>query len=109
MKCMILQLFQAFVNQTWTNKQCSWAVFVQIPQNQFKPTKAGLDISISDIGANYDYLCVCMDNLFLKETIYQFILMCFNLKGVEQPDYCLGGDMEIDKNGKMAYYSKKRM
>ena len=76
----------------------------------FRPTYADPDVWISDAGDVYEFVCVYVDDLLAamknpKEFIdkLQAEPYSYKLKGVEEPNYLLGGDFFCDSDGTLCY------
>ena len=79
----------------------------------FKPSKADPDLWIRDAGDHYEYIAVYSDDLlvFSKQpiAILKGLEALFPLKGVGEPEFYLGGDVDIikTKNGSRHTFSAK--
>ncbi len=76
----------------------------------FLPSKADANIRMKHCGTHCEYCCVYVDDVifiernpmsYLDDMDYEY-----NLKGIGQFEYYLGGDMEVGRNRKMAWSDK---
>jgi len=85
----------------------------------YSPTKSDPDVWIKDCGTHYEYVCVYVDDIMMMgknpEEFFTTLTEKYNyqLKGVSEPTYHLGGDFFRDPDGTLAWgastYIKKML
>ena len=79
----------------------------------FFPCKNEADLWIRDVGSHYEYVCVYVDDLLAimdKPAEFFEILRVkyfYKLKGVEEPNYHLGGNYFRDPDGTLAWGAER--
>ena len=68
----------------------------------FKPSKADADLYIRECGDHYEYLATYVDDILIFSKnpmkVIEDLKTQYNLKGVGEPQYYLGGDIIIHAN-----------
>jgi Reverse transcriptase (RNA-dependent DNA polymerase) len=85
----------------------------------YKPCKADNDVWIKDCGSHYEYICVYVDDIMHMSKNPQELfdalkdIYNYNLAGVGEPSYHLGGNFFRDSDGTLAWgaqsYVKKML